>query len=101
MKYTDPEKLKELNAKVYEKGLIDREHILELLTIIDTSDSRDIVAEVREWLTMLHDDPTYDKVRFPQGDIEAVIGDLDSYGRVQPETIYQFKQASNRSLPLT
>lgn len=97
--YVNPDKVKELNAKVYERGHIDREHLLEFLTLIDTNDAQSIIAEVRKWLTSLHDDPTYSKVVFPQGDIDAVIGDLDSYGRVQSETILQFKQASSHALP--
>lgn len=100
-KYVKPEKVNEINAKVYEKGLVDREHLLEFLENIDTSDAKSIVDEVKEWLTTLHDDPKYDKVRFPQGDIDAVIGDLDSYGRVQPETIYKFKEGSNKGLPIS
>lgn len=96
----DAEKVKALNEKVYENGGIDREHLLEFLTCIDTNDAPTIIAEVRNWLTKLHDDPKYTRVRFPKGDIDAIIGDLDSYGRVQPETILQFKQSSSRSLPL-
>lgn len=99
--YIKQDKVDEINAKVYEKGLIDREHLLEFLENIDTNDAPSIIAEVRAWLTSLHEDPKYDKVHFPVGDIDAVIGDLDSYGRVQPETVYQFKQASSHSLPPT
>lgn len=94
----DADKLKKLNDKVYECGLIDREHLLEFLTLIDTNDSLVIINEVNKWLTGLHEDPKYDKISFPNGDIDAVLGDLDSYGRVQPETILQFKQSSNKEL---
>lgn len=97
--YVNPDKIKELNAKVFERGHVDREHLLEFLTLIDTNDADSIIREVKKWLTELHDDSHYDKVIFPQGDIDAVIGDLDSYGRVQPETILQFKQASSHAIP--
>lgn len=97
----DQDKVKTLNDKVYDNGGIDREHLLEFLTLIETNDSKTIIAEVRNWLTKLHEDPKYTKVRFPKNDIDAIIGDLDSYGRVQPETIYQFKQSSSRTLPIS
>lgn len=97
----DRDKVSKLNDKVYENGGIDREHLLEFLTLIDTNDAPAIIAEVKNWLTKLHDDPKYTKVRFPKGDIDAIIGDLDSYGRVQPETILQFKQSSSRTVPMS
>lgn len=97
----DRDKVSKLNDKVYENGGIDREHLLEFLTLIDTNDAPEIIAEVKNWLTKLHDDPKYTKVRFPKGDIDAIIGDLDSYGRVQPETILQFKQSSSRTVPMS
>lgn len=97
--FVAPEKLKTLNNKVYEKGLVDREHLIEFLTYIDTNDAQSIITEVKNWLQNLHDDPHFNKIRFPQGDIDAVIGDLDSYGRVQAEHILQFKQNSNKIIP--
>lgn len=97
----DRDKVSALNDKVYQNGGIDREHLLEFLTLIDTSDAKTIIAEVKNWLTKLHDNPKYTKVRFPTGDIDAIIGDLDSYGRVQPETILQFKQSSSRTVPMS
>lgn len=101
MSFIDENKVKELNDKVYERGMIDREHLLEFLTCITTNDQKAIVEEVKKWITGLHEDPKYDKIQFPNKDIEAILGDLDSYGRVQPDTIMQFKEASNRSLPLS
>lgn len=100
-KFVKQDKVDALNDKIYEKASIDREHLMEFLTYIDTNDAQSIIAEVKEWLTKLHDNPKFDKVRFPKGDIDAIIGDLDSYGRVQPEHILQFKQSSSRSLPLS
>lgn len=89
-----------LEKKVYNRGHIDREHLLEFLTLLPTSDGQQIVEEVKSWLEKLHNDSKFDKVTFPQGDIDAIIGDLDSYGRVQPETILSFKERSNRTLPI-
>jgi hypothetical protein len=96
--FVNPDKLKEVNAKVMDKGYVDREHLLEFLTSIETTDSKSIVKEVQKWLTDLHDDPSYKNVRFPQGDIDAIISDLDSYGRVQAGTILKFKASSSRTL---
>lgn len=90
--------LDKLNAKVKARGHVDREHLMEFLQIIPTSDALVIIQEVRQWLTDLRNDPNYEKVVFPQNDIDAIIGDLDSYGRVQPETILQFKQDSARNV---
>lgn len=99
--YINPDKVKALNEKVYERGMVDREHLLELLTCIETNDAKSIIKEVQNWLTSLHDDPKYDKIHFPQGDIDAIIGDLDSYGHVSSEHILQFKQSSSRTLPVS
>lgn len=97
--FVNQDKVLALNEKVRQLGSVDREHILEFLTLVETNDADTIVKEVKVWLAAVHSDPNI-PVNFPPGDIEAIIGDLDSYGRVQPETIMQFKQASNRSLPL-
>lgn len=99
--FVDPKKVQAINDKVYERGLIDREHLLEFLTIIETSDAKVIITEVKNWLQALHEDSKYDKVNFPQGDIDSIIGDLDSYGRVQADTIMEFKQNSNKVPPIS
>lgn len=101
--FVNPDDVNKLNDKVYQRGLIDREHVLEFLTLIDTTDAKVIIKEVQTWLKNLHEDPKYDKVVFPRGDddIDAIIGDLDSYGRVQPETILEYKMKSNKTLPIT
>lgn len=101
MSNIDAEKLSELNDKIYERAVVDREHLLEFLTLIDTNDANTIIAEVQKWLETLHDDPKFSKISFPKGDIDAIIGDLDSYGRVQPDTILQFKERSNKTLPIS
>lgn len=94
---TIPDKeLQKLNKEIYDKGFVDREHLMKFLTLIPTNDAPTIIKEVQDWLKDLHDNPELDKVTFPQGDINAIIGDLDSYGRVQPLTIQQFKQDSNK-----
>ncbi len=99
--FIDPNRVKKLNDKIYERGMVDREHLLEFLANLNTNDAETIVTEVKTWLTILHDDPKYDKIVFPDKDIEAVLGDLDSYGRVQAETILKFKEQSNKTLPIT
>lgn len=93
------EDLQTLNNKVYERGHIDREHLLEFLTLIPSTDDQQIVTEVKQWLTALHDDPKYTNVKFPTGDINAIIADLDSYGRVQAKTILGFKATSVKTVP--
>ena len=94
----DNKKLDALNADVKAHGAVDRAHLLSFLQLQDNSDGGVIVANVKAWLQGLHDDPTYEKVTFPTGDIDAVIGDLDSYGRVQPQTILSFKANSVREI---
>lgn len=97
----EPKELEKLNNDVWEKGRVDREHLLHFLTLLPTSEAKVLITEVSNWLESLHNDPKYSKIVFPQGDIDAIIGDLDSYGRVQPETILDFKQSSNKTLPIT
>ena len=92
------EDLDQLNAKVKEAGYVDREHLLEFLTFIPDNNAEQVKNEVKNWLTSLHLDPAFDKIQFPDGHIDAVIGDLDSYGRVRPETIQQFKEQSSQVL---
>lgn len=91
--------IQKLNQAVKEKGFVDREHLMQFLSLIPTNEASVIIQEVKDWLQALHDNPEYDKVVFPQGDIDAIIGDLDSYGRVQPLTIQQFKQNSTKAPP--
>lgn len=99
MSTVNPDKLQILNDKIYQRGVVDREHLMEFLTLVETNDGPTIVAEVKNWLTTLHDDPKFTNIVFPRGDIDAILGDLDSYGRVQADTILQFKQSSSRSIP--
>lgn len=99
--FVDEKKVKKLNAKVYEKASLDREHLMEFLTYIDTNDALTIIRETQKWLEDLHANPKYSHIVFPKGDIDAVIGDLDSYGRVQPETILSFKESSSRTVPIS
>lgn len=95
-----PEDLQQLNGKVKESGYIDREHLMEFLTLIPTTEGKHIINEVHAWLTALHLDPTYDKITFPQNDINSVISDLDSYGRVSTKTILEFKQQHAKTVPV-
>jgi hypothetical protein len=94
----DKNELTKLNDDIYEKARVDREHLLKFLTLIPTSDARVVAAEVRTWLKGLNDDPKYDQVSFPQGDIDAILTDLASYERLSPETLYALQQPSNREL---
>lgn len=96
--FIDTEKVAQLNDKVYERGVVDREHLLEFLTCIDTNDQQAIVTAVKNWLQSLQDDPKYDKITFPKNDINLILGDLASYGRVQPETVMKFRENSDRDL---
>lgn len=93
------EDLQTLNDKVYDRGHIDREHLLEFLTLIPSTDDKQIIDEVKNWITGLHNDPKYTHVKFPSGDIDAIISDLDSYGRVQAKTILEFKTKSEKTVP--
>lgn len=99
--HVDKEGLAELNKKIKEQEYVDREDLLTFLTLLNTNDSQQIVAAVKEWLSDLSANPNYATVVFPKGDIEAVLGDLDSYGRVQTDTILSFKENSNKTLPIT
>jgi hypothetical protein len=99
--FVNPDKVSALNEKVYEKASIDREHLMEFLTLIDTNDAQSIIQEVKKWLTDLHDDPKFDKIHFPKGDIDAIIGDLDSYGRIQSEHLFEYKANSSRTVPMS
>lgn len=84
--------VEQLNDKIYENGGVDRMHILEFLGTIETNDGKVIVQKVKKWLEDLHADPKYSKVEFPNNDILVILSDLDSYGRVQAETIQEFKE---------
>lgn len=90
-----------LKAEIKTKGYLDREELLKFLTLIPTNDAPTIIKETQNWLNELHRDPDLPGVIFPQGDISSIIGDLDSYGRVQPSTIQDFKQTSTKAPPQT
>lgn len=96
----NPDDLQKLNEDVKERGHVDREHILQFLTLIPTTDGEHIIKEVKEWLTNLHNDPSYDKIVFPQDDINAIISDLDSYGHVSSDTVLKFKEQHGKTVPL-
>lgn len=98
----DQNELDQLNQDIKKKGSVDREHLLKFLTLIPTNDAPVVAEEVRTWLKTLHADPTYDKISFPDGDIDAILTDLASYERIRPETLYVLKQQpSNRELPIS
>jgi len=95
------EELQQLNDKVKSSGYVDREHLMEFLTLIPTNDGQHIVREVKQWLTTLHDSTDYATVTFPDDDINAIISDLDSYGKVSTNTILEFKQGHSKTVSMS
>lgn len=95
MSVVPDDQLQILNEEIKAKGYVDREHILKFLSLIPTNDAPTIISEIKNWLQSLQDDPTMPT--FPKGDIDAILGDLDSYGRVHSSTILQFKENSNKA----
>ncbi len=83
----------EIEADIWDKASVNREHLFAFLRLLPTSDATAIETTVRTWLQRLHDDPYYSKVTFPQADgeygsaIDRIISDLSTYGRVTAETI--------------
>lgn len=97
----DQKELDKLNQEVKDKGFVDREHLMNFLALIPTNNAPDIIKEVKNWLEFLHNSADYSNITFPEGDINAILGDLDSYGRVSTDTIMQFKQDSNKAVDQT
>lgn len=88
----------EIEADIWERASVNREHILAFMRLIPTSDSTALSTAIRQWLQRLHDDPHFSKVSFPQeslsGDlgvhghgIDRILEDLAGYGRVTHETL--------------
>lgn len=96
--WVDSDKLVELNAKVKDAGYVDREDMLTFLSLVATSDATIIIAEVRKWLNFLHQSPDHDRISLPDKEIQNILGDLDSYGVVQSDTILKLKDESTRNL---
>jgi hypothetical protein len=97
-KWIDSAKLDTLNIHIAKHKVVDRQDILTFLTLIDTNDANVIIQEIRAWLKDLHESDVYKNVRFTDSDINDIIGDLDSYGVVQSETILRFQDSSSRNL---
>ena len=87
-----------LNADIYTKGSVNREHIFGFLRIQTTSDRDTIKKNLEIWLQGLHDDPYYSKIHFPNDtgtdslgvhndSLQRVIDDLVNYDRVTHDTI--------------
>lgn len=87
-----------LNDKIAKRGHVDREDILSMLRLIDTSDATIIVQEIKSWLQAMRNDVRFEKFAMPDSDINAVLGDLEAYGVVQSITILELKETSNRNL---
>jgi predicted Rossmann fold nucleotide-binding protein DprA/Smf involved in DNA uptake len=96
----DKTKLDAINEQVKAREHVDREHVKAVLEAIPTNEAKVIVEEIKHWLEELHNSKDFPKVVFPKGHIDAIIGDLESYGRVQPDTIYrEYAQKSNQEVP--
>lgn len=79
--------LADIEADVWQKGSLNREHLFQFLRLLPNNDSDAVSEATKAWLTKMHQDPKYSNVVFPQGDIDRVLSDLDSYGRVTHETL--------------
>lgn len=80
-------KLADVEQDIWQQGVVNREHLLDFLRLLPTSDTLAIRAAVKDWLLKLHHDPKFSKVSFPEGDISRILDDLASYDRVRHETI--------------
>lgn len=96
----NPMTLEDIQNDIYQQGVVTRGHLLEYLKLQDTSDNAEIARRVRDWLEGLHADPYYSKVRFQYDGVNAILGDLASYGRVMPETIMGNPQAETKIEPI-
>lgn len=88
----------DIEADIWQKGSVNREHLLAFLKLIPTSDGAAVKSAVEVWLRRLHDDPHYSKISFPVESgtdslgvpgsaIDRVLSDLTNYGRVTHETV--------------
>ena len=84
--------LDKLKKSITKRGHVDREHVLEFLTKIPTSEAEVVVQEVKDWLQSLHDDHELPNVSFPEATIKKIIDDLESYKRIQAKTLLQLKE---------
>ena len=96
--WVNSEKLTALNDTIAKRGSVDREDILTVLKLVDTTDATIIVEEIKSWLKSLSDNPKFVNITLPDADIDAVLGDLGSYGVVQSITILKLKDNSNRNM---
>lgn len=85
--------LEKIEADVYAKEHVDREHLLAFLRLQNTNDGPAITKSVENWLTKLHNDPHYSKVVFADGEIQKILGDLHSYNRLLPQTILELEES--------
>jgi hypothetical protein len=79
--------LSDIEANIYQNGSLNREDILNFLSILPTSDQQAVTTAVNEWLLKLHADQHFSKVMFDDASVQRILDDLGSYGRVQHETI--------------
>ena len=83
----DKDALQKLNEDVYQKAAVDREHLVMFLRLVPTNDGAAVREAVENWLNDIHQDPKFSHIHFAQGEIEAVLADLGSYGYVQAATM--------------
>jgi hypothetical protein len=92
--------LEAIEADVWEKASVNRDHILEWLKLQPSSDGATLKADLADWLKQLHANPKFTKVNFhPEGDlgvlgvnshpIQRILDDLESYGYVTRDTILE------------
>lgn len=98
--------LSQVEAEVYEAASVNRSHLLDFLSLQETSDSQELQRRTAEWLKKLHDDPHFSKISFAnsplqdKGPIEAIISDLGTYGVVQAQTIHESHDITEDAAPL-
>lgn len=88
-----------IEADIQAKGSVNIEHLKAFLRLIPTNDTVAVKTAVTEWLTRLHNDPTFKSVHFPTevntqntlgvpgSAIDRVVSDLGKYDRVTHETL--------------
>lgn len=102
----------EIEADIWQKGSVNREHLFAFLTLIPTSDAQAISTAVGVWLQKLHNDPYYSRVTFPQVDgntgdlgvnsnaLQRILDDLSNYGYVSHDTIIDAPDTTMPGNPL-
>jgi putative heme iron utilization protein len=77
----------QIETDIRSRGSVERQHLLDFLKLLPTSDATQVKTLVRTWLEKLHNDPNFSAITFSSDGIDRVLGDLESYGRVTHETV--------------